>query len=111
MFFRNLEKYHIILGSKSPRRLQLLKETGINPEVLVLNGDDEDYPSHLSEIEIPVFLAKKKPTLISILFRIQTNWLLPLIQLFGLIIRLSVNLKTEFMLLKSFRHSLENGTR
>ncbi len=60
MFFRNLEKYHIILGSKSPRRLQLLKETGINPEVLVLNGDDEDYPSHLSEIEIPVFLAKKK---------------------------------------------------
>ena len=50
---------HIILGSKSPRRIELMKLMGFNVKVLKLNIK-EDYPSSLSPIETALFLSKKK---------------------------------------------------
>ncbi len=60
MILKNLEKYNIILASKSPRRQQLLKELGINFEVFVLDSVSEEFPDGLKNIEIPVFLAEQK---------------------------------------------------
>lgn len=55
-----LENTKIILASKSPRRQQLLKELGINFEILTNGEEDESFPDHLSMTEIPVYLAKNK---------------------------------------------------
>ena len=60
MILKNLEKYYIILGSKSPRRQHLLKEIGVNFEVKVLEEIEEAYPDNLSKTEIPVYLAELK---------------------------------------------------
>lgn len=49
----------IILGSASPRRRQLLEELFGNIEVRV-NHLSEEFPTHLREGEIPVFLAEQK---------------------------------------------------
>lgn len=54
-----IKKYHIILGSKSPRRQQLLKELGLKFSVQVIEVD-EHFPEGLSMVEIPVYLAKLK---------------------------------------------------
>jgi septum formation protein len=57
---QKLDRYKIILASKSPRRQHLIGELGIAFEVR-LNGDtDESYPSDLSFNEIPIYLAQKK---------------------------------------------------
>ena len=56
----NLEKYHVILASNSPRRKELLAGLGIKYEVRVLEGIDESYPPHLSGEEIPVHIACQK---------------------------------------------------
>ncbi len=56
----NLEKYNIVLASKSPRRLELLKGLDINFEQYVLKGIDESYPSDLSAKEVPRFVVQKK---------------------------------------------------
>lgn len=60
MVLKNLEKYNIILGSKSPRRQHLLNELGINFEVVVMDGIKEVYPPELKNTEIPVYLAELK---------------------------------------------------
>ncbi|MFC2138492.1 Maf family nucleotide pyrophosphatase [Bacteroidota bacterium] len=57
---QNLEKYKIILASKSPRRHQLLKELGLDFEVFVFDSIPENFPNGLKNTEIPVFLAKQK---------------------------------------------------
>jgi len=49
----------IILGSASPRRKQLLEAIFSDVEVRVKNVD-EDFPAHLSESEISLFLAGQK---------------------------------------------------
>lgn len=49
----------LYLASNSPRRKELLKGVGIEFEVLSANVE-EDYPNHLSPIEIPTFIANKK---------------------------------------------------
>ena len=55
----NLEKYQIILASKSPRRQQLLSDLGV--EFKVISYDVEEvYPSDISVDEIPEYLAKLK---------------------------------------------------
>ena len=51
--------YNYILGSKSPRRKQLLKSIGIDFKVIALEVD-ENYPRHLAKEEIPVYLAETK---------------------------------------------------
>ena len=49
----------IILGSKSPRRMELMKMMGIPFKVLKLNTK-ENYPKYLRPNEVAVFLSKKK---------------------------------------------------
>ncbi len=56
----NLKKYNIILGSQSPRRLELLKGIDIPFEVKVIDGLEEVYPEKLKAEEIPLFLAELK---------------------------------------------------
>lgn len=56
----NIQDYHIILGSNSPRRRELLAGLDLNFEVKVIPGLEEHYPPTLQPEEIPVFLARQK---------------------------------------------------
>ena len=56
----NIQNYHIILGSNSPRRKELLAGLDLDFEVKVIPGLEEHYPATLQPEEIPVFLAKQK---------------------------------------------------
>ena len=56
----NIQNYHIILGSNSPRRRELLAGLDLDFEVKVIPGLEEHYPTNLQPEEIPVFLAKQK---------------------------------------------------
>lgn len=56
----NLKKYDIKLASNSPRRRELLSGLGIDYEVQVLPGINEDYPAGLEGEEIPVYIAREK---------------------------------------------------
>ena len=49
----------IILGSKSPRRIELLKLMGFTFEVKKLDVN-EDYPNSLSPLKTAIFLSEKK---------------------------------------------------
>ena len=55
-----LEQYHIILGSNSPRRRELLAGLDLDFEVKVISGLKETYPDSLQPEEIPLFLSKLK---------------------------------------------------
>ena len=61
-------KKNIILGSKSPRRIDLLKLINLDFEVKKLDIN-EDYPKSLSPIQIALFLSKKKANA----FEVQKN--------------------------------------
>lgn len=52
-------KYKLILGSGSPRRQQLLKDSGFDFKVQVLNAD-ESFPGNLKGAEIALYLCEKK---------------------------------------------------
>jgi septum formation protein len=54
-----IDKYRIILASRSPRRQQLLKELGLEFDMVEMDYD-ESFPSHLKGAEAAIFLAKKK---------------------------------------------------
>ena len=56
----NLQKYHIILASNSPRRRELLAGLGIDFDVRVLPGIDESYPADLSTGLIAQHIAQAK---------------------------------------------------
>ncbi len=56
----NLEKYHIILGSQSPRRRELLAGLDLKFEVRPLPDIDESYPDHLPADQVPAYIAEKK---------------------------------------------------
>ena len=58
--FENLEKYHIILASNSPRRRELLGGVGINYEVKVLPDIEENYPAELPVAQIAEYIAREK---------------------------------------------------
>ena len=57
-----LNKYRIILASRSPRRQQLLTELGLRFEV-VIKEYPETYPENLKGKEIALFVAKQKSDL------------------------------------------------
>jgi len=59
MFLQNLERYEIILASKSPRRQQLLSDLGLKFTVRSMDVP-EKFPTGLGMTEIPVFLAELK---------------------------------------------------
>lgn len=56
----NLNKYHILLASKSPRRRELLKELRIPFNVVTVGGVKEDYPDSMPKTEVPQYLANIK---------------------------------------------------
>ncbi|RMG76427.1 MAG: septum formation protein Maf, partial [Bacteroidetes bacterium] len=51
--------YRIILGSQSPRRVELLKMMDIEFDIVVSEAD-ENYPLNISPFIVPEYLAKKK---------------------------------------------------
>ena len=59
MFLQNLEKYELILASKSPRRQQLLRDLGLNFSVQSMDIP-EVFPENLGMTEVPVYLAELK---------------------------------------------------
>lgn len=56
----NLNKYQVILASKSPRRKDLLTALGVDFKVKEQTNQDESYPKTLQGAEIVEFLAKQK---------------------------------------------------
>ncbi len=54
-----LKNYHIILASQSPRRQMLLKELGLEFEILPVDVE-ENYPLELRQKEIAVYLSELK---------------------------------------------------
>ena len=56
----NLNKYHILLASKSPRRRELLSNLRVPFNCISLGGIDETYPEEMPADEVPQFLANKK---------------------------------------------------
>jgi len=59
MSLADLSEYKLILGSKSPRRHELLKGLDLNFEIRVKDVD-ESFPDSLRASEIPEYLALKK---------------------------------------------------
>ena len=59
MTLKNIEKYKVILASKSPRRQELLRGMGIDFEVITLETD-ESYPDNISGRVIPEYLSRSK---------------------------------------------------
>lgn len=56
------DKWHFILASRSPRRQQLLKDLGLNFDIVVRDFR-EVYPPGLSGVEIVEYLAREKAAL------------------------------------------------
>lgn len=56
----NLNKYHIILASKSPRRKELLEMLAVPFEIKVKDGINEWYPDNMPALEVPEFLSRLK---------------------------------------------------
>lgn len=52
-------KYKLLLGSKSPRRKQILEMAGFQFNTVSINAA-EDYPDSMDPKQVPAFLAKKK---------------------------------------------------
>src|ERR1035437_2163673 len=59
MLKKELDKYKIILASKSPRRQFLLKEIGLDFEIRTKDVD-ESFPAKLKGRQIALYLCKKK---------------------------------------------------
>jgi len=59
MINRRLKEYQLILASESPRRQYLLKELGLDFEILTTNVKEE-YPSELTPEQVAVHLADLK---------------------------------------------------
>lgn len=58
--FENLNKYRILLASKSPRRRELMKMLDIPFEIADMIEVEESYPSDLPAREVPSYLAALK---------------------------------------------------
>lgn len=56
----NLRKYKILLGSKSPRRRELLSDLRIPFTVITLGAQDESYPKDLPVLDVPQYLSAQK---------------------------------------------------
>lgn len=65
----NLEKYKILLASKSPRRRELLAKLRIPFEIVTIGGLKEEYPDSVPPIDIPQFLSDQKADAYSQLIR------------------------------------------
>lgn len=57
---RHLDKYHIVLGSQSPRRVELLSGLDLEFEQRAIPDIDESYPQTLAPEIVPEYLARHK---------------------------------------------------
>lgn len=57
---KNLEKYNILLASKSPRRRELLSSLRIPFNVVTMGGIKEEYPEEMPAENVPEFLSVQK---------------------------------------------------
>ncbi|MDE6010231.1 MAG: Maf family nucleotide pyrophosphatase [Muribaculaceae bacterium] len=60
MILDNLRNYDILLGSKSPRRRELLQMLRIPFTVANIEGVNEDYPDTMPPFDVPRYLSEKK---------------------------------------------------
>lgn len=58
--WENLSTYRIILGSQSPRRVELLRGLDINFVQRAMPNIDESYPSELPKEEVAGYIARQK---------------------------------------------------
>lgn len=56
----NISGRRLLLASGSPRRQELLREMGLNFEVVTKEGVSETYPDDLSVKDVPEFIAREK---------------------------------------------------
>lgn len=56
----NLKKYRVLLGSKSPRRRELLAQLGVEFSVADMPDIEEVYPAETPAAEVPAYLAQLK---------------------------------------------------
>ena len=56
----NINKYHVLLASKSPRRRELLKELRIPFNPISIGNIDESYPDTIPAEDVPQYLADRK---------------------------------------------------
>ncbi len=56
----NLQRYKILLASKSPRRRELLQMLRVPFNVISLGGIDESYPSTIPPIDVPQYVSSLK---------------------------------------------------
>ncbi len=56
----NLNKYKILLASKSPRRRELLSQLRIPFNVITIGGIDESFPDSIPAIEVPQYISEMK---------------------------------------------------
>lgn len=56
----NLNKYHVLLASKSPRRRELLSQLRIPFNTITLGGIDESYPDTLPPEDVAAYISEKK---------------------------------------------------
>ncbi|MDE6273299.1 MAG: Maf family nucleotide pyrophosphatase [Muribaculaceae bacterium] len=52
-----IRKYRVLLGSKSPRRRELLQMMRIPFNVVTIAGVDESYPETMPAVEVPLYLS------------------------------------------------------
>lgn len=57
---KNLNKYKILLGSKSPRRRELLAELRIPFTTVTTGNREETYPEKLPPLDVPQYLSERK---------------------------------------------------
>ena len=57
---KNLEKYNVLLASKSPRRREILNLLHIPFSVITLDGIDESYPDSIPLNEVSEYISRKK---------------------------------------------------
>lgn len=58
----NLDKYKVLLASKSPRRRELLQQLRIpfNVVTVTVGGIDESYPDTVPLLDVPQYISEKK---------------------------------------------------
>ena len=56
----NIQKYKVVLASKSPRRKELLGMLDLPFEIRVKDGIDETYPAELPAVEVAEYIARLK---------------------------------------------------
>lgn len=56
----NLNKYQVLLASKSPRRRELMSQLRVPFSYVNIGGIKEDYPADMKAIDVPLYLSRLK---------------------------------------------------